>query len=393
LLWFSSIAAAQEDGTCSVPFTEFELRTLVSRSDEALLTDDAAAHGRLFTEFRQRVACLEGQLPEDAWARLLLNEAIVRKVQGKAWIPLLDTALDAWSDLVVPPYLLEQFSPAPPLPASGVKLPLDGALFVDGVLAPAVPALAGEHVAQMWRDGRWHTRYLDNEQVPNVWLVPRAVAVVDAGPERWSPASRGSVGAILGPSLTRQFVSEAADWLGNQQGGALWLGLVSTGVAPLAGSAGVYWDAALDAQLVGLRKGTTGELQFDTTRFAPSGFVGPAAILEEFTVGVGGGLCSVLHYEGESPVVRVYPQPDVSLTLRKDRADFSVNGGLTPSALHAGMGAGSISDTDRPLVLRVGIDADLGLAWLTEEPPGDRKASALAFVTAFRLDAAWGRDR
>jgi hypothetical protein len=49
-----------------------------------------------------------------------------------------------------------------------------------------------------------------------------------------------------------------------------------------------------------------------------------------------------------------------------------------------------LSDTERDVALRVGVDADLGVAWLREEEPGARQASALLFVTAIRLDAAWG---
>jgi hypothetical protein len=393
LLWFPAAALAQDDGGCSVPFTEFDLRALVARSEDALMRDDALGHERLFAEFRSRVPCLDGQLPKDAWSRLLRGEAIVRRVRGEPWIPLLDTALAIYSDLDVPPYLLEQFSRLPPVPPSTEPLAPDAALFVDGVLVGAVPTLTGEHVVQVWRDGRWRSAYVQDAPVPTAWIAPAAAVVVDEGPARWKPSSRGTFGALLGPSIGRQLVEDPAEWLGDQRQVGVWAGATTTGVVPVAGPGGAYWDVALAAQLLSVRKGTDDRWGLDPAGFLPSAWLGPAVVLEDVSVGVGGGGFALLHYEGEEPVTSFYPQPDVSLAVRRDRADFAVNAGLTPAAMHAGMAVGSLSDTERPLVLRVGVDVDLALAWFTEAPPGDRSASALSLVTAFRLDGAWGRDR
>lgn len=387
-------SAFAQDGECGVPFGEFELRELVTRSDDALLKDDVVAHGRLFTEFRTRVPCLVGQLPKDAWARLLLNEAIVRRVQGRPWAPLLDVALDAYSDLVVPSYLMQEFSPAPPAQDSGKVLPSDATLFLDGSLIPYVPVLTGEHVVQVWRDRRWRSVYLEDAPVPAEWIAPTVVAApIETGPVKWKPSSRGTVGAALGPGPGRQFVSVPADWLGDQQAYAFTFGVTSAGVLPIVDLAGVYWDAAFGAQVVSLRDGTDGVWGLDRPTVIPQVFVGPTVVLEEVTVGVGGGFVTLPRYEGEIPIVGWYPMPDVAVTVRRDRADFGVDAGVTPAALHAGLSAGSLSDTERDVALRVGVDADLGVAWLREEEPGARQASALLFVTAIRLDAAWGRDR
>lgn len=391
MLWFLSVAHAQE---CGVAFGEFEVRSLVERSEDALLRDDALAHARLFEEFVDRVPCLDAQLPKDAWARLLRGEAIVRRVQGKSWIPLLDTALHVWADLDVPPYLMEQFSPLPSLPRTDTPIPKGAVLFVDGVLAPVVPALSGEHVVQVYRDGAWRSAWVEDGGIPAELLAAEEVAApVDTGPTRWEPASRGYVGAILGASVGRQMVEDPAEWLGDHQQLGLWAGAVSSGVAPLADRAGLYWDAALQAQLVSFRKGTSGLWGLDPARFLPAAYVGPAAVLEDISIGVGGGGFAALHYEGEAPVVVYFPQPDVSFTIRRGPADVAVNAGITPTAMHAGFAAGSISDTERPLVLRVGVDADLGIGWFREAPPGDRPATVVTLLTAFRLDAAWGRDR
>jgi hypothetical protein len=346
----------------------------------------------LFSEFVTAVPCLEGQLPKDAWARLLRSEAIVRRVQGKPWMPLLDTAVGIWSDLEVQPYLLELFERQPVAGTTGVPIPDDAVLFVDGVLVAAVPEIRGEHVAQVWRDGRWRTAYLVDAPIPAAWLAPDA-APVDTGPKTWSPASRGTVGASIGPSFGRQLVEDPADWLGDQRQLGGWTGAVTTGVLPIAHQAGVYWDASVAAQLLSIRKGTTDEWGLDPARLLPAVYAGPALVLEDVTVGVGGGGFLALQYVGEQSEVVAYPQPDVSVTVRQGRADVAVNAGATAAAMHAGLGVGSIASTEKALVLRVGVDADLGLGWFTEEPPGTRPASALTLVTAFRVDAAWGRDR
>lgn len=393
LLSLAAAALAQDDAGCGVPFTEFDLRALVEQSDAAMLDDDALAHSRLFTEFVTRVPCLDAQVPKDALARLLLNEAIVRRIQGKPWMPVLDTALDIWSELPVPDYLRSQFSPLPPPAPAEVELPADVALFVDGVLLPAVPALAGEHVVQTWRDRRWRSVWVDDAPVPPAWIAARKEVVVDTGPARWKPASRGTFGGSIGPHVGRQFVSEPREYLGDQQQYALAVGIGTTGVVPVVDNVGVYWDATFATQVVAGRRTAKLDWTLDGPRVVPDAVLGPAVVLEDVAFGLGGGVVQALYYQGEDAFNRWLPQVDAMVVLRQDRTDFGARIGGWVNGMHGTLSVGSVSATDRPVTLRVGVDGDLVVALLTEAAPGTRSASALDLTTTFRVDAAWGRDR
>ncbi|MEQ1508716.1 MAG: hypothetical protein ABMB14_41195, partial [Myxococcota bacterium] len=235
-LWSVSAARA----ACPVPFTEIELRSLVAQSKQAVFDDDPLGHKRVFAEFLGRVPCLDHQLPRDAYAQLLLDEAIVRYVGKASWEQPLGTALTIFQDLPgVPKYLTEGYLPPLPFRRGDAVRPDDAAIFVDGVLVttPEIPVVPPEHIVQVWRDGDWHSVYLDESHpaIPPEWIAPKPKEVIEV--ERpdtaWKPSGRGGIGVSFGIAVANQLVDFPGTYLpdSNAVGGAG--GIVTAGVQPI----------------------------------------------------------------------------------------------------------------------------------------------------------------
>lgn len=410
------LLAAARAQDCPAPLTEFDVRQIVRQSNDALFRDDTLGHKRLFGELVEAVPCLDGQLPKDAWAHLLVNEAIVRRVTKEDWQATLGTALAVFPEFPdVPPYLLAEYSPPPPPRTVAGVIPDDATLFVDGVLQQEIPDLEGEHVAQLWRDGRWTSRFLVDEAIPAAWLVPKPPVVVEVVREEvvWTPAGRGALGAGLGFAIGRQLVEDlpgadaepvgpiAPAFLADNRSYGGLSALASFGVQPIATNASVFWDVAITTMAPTLRtdasiQGDYGDSQsqFEAAPYAmPKLFAGPAALLEELHFGAGAGFVRLRKVEGDVAKLVFYPQPHLVLGVRQSRADFEVGGGLTPSALHASMRGGWLLAPPRPLSWRLGVDVDLAAGWFTEAVTDGRNASLLQVGVVGRFDAAWGRDR
>ncbi len=396
IAWTTWAVAALAQSACSNPFTAEQVRALAAASTEALLADDALAHKRLWDELADRAECLDHQLADDQWARILLNEALVRKATGKDWQRALDTALRAFPALDVPTFLREEFRPLPKPTPSGVPVPEDVTLFLDGVLSPEVPLLDGDHVVQAWRDGRFRSAWLeDGAQIPAEWLVPKPKEVVRVVEEDevFVPRAYGMAGVFLGPTLGRQLVDRPAEALGNQEQYGGWFGLATAGAVPVAGSVGFFWDATGPVMAPSVRQGTDVGFQSDDPAFLPEGWLGAAGVFEELTVGIGGGVATLLHYEQEEPVLVWYPQPHLLLGLHQGRRDVEVSGGLTPAALHGALRVGALLTEPKKVTPRLGVDTHLGVGWFREGNSGDRRSTALQWSVLGRLDVAWGRDR
>lgn len=393
IVWASLSATAAD---CASAFTEFELRALVDASEGAVFDDDSLTHKQLFAEFTSRVPCLDHQLPKDVWARLLLDEAIVRFAAKGAWQPPLETALGIFPDLEVPKYLRDQYVRPPAPPTGDTPIPEDATLFVDGVLQPRVPLLFGEHVVQVWRDGAWHSVVADAATpVPAGWLVPKPKEIVEVerAETEWVPRGRGGVGLGFGAFVANQFVEGEGTYLpdARQIGGDVIVG--TRGFQPFAGSPGVFWDGVLRIVVPSVRR-LGGTPAFDASpEILPFGYFGPAFVLENAAFGIGGGAFVLQKVEGNQAIPVVYPQVHLTAEGRAGRATFGLGGGASPSAAHVGMNGGWVLTGAAPVAARFGFDTNLDMAWFTEAPPGDRTASVFQLGVVGRIDLVWGADR
>jgi hypothetical protein len=404
VIWLLLQAAHGQDPACAELLHEHELRALVERSTAALFDDKPQGHTVVYDEVTQKIPCLDHQLPKDAWAQLSLNEAIVRYVAREDWQPILSRALTIFPELEdVPDYLLAEWvRPAPPHD-SRLPIPPDATLFVDGVLTPRVWELVGEHVVQVWRDGRWSSVLLrPGEPFPEAWLVPKPkeILTVEKEDERWVPSGRGGVGLGFGVWVGNQMVEDIGNYLPDASviGGNSILG--AHGAQPIADHGGIFYDGTLRLVVPSVRR-VAGNPTFDSSpELLPAGYVGPAGIFEHNHVGVGFGGFALQTIEGGLVLTRFFPQPHLSVGSRSGRASFEFGGGLSPSAAHGTLRAGWVLTGDEeaggsasPLDLQFGVDSALDLAWFSEAPPGDRRASVLQVSIAGRIDLAWGADR
>lgn len=392
---------------CARAFEEPVLRAMVKGSSDALSNDDPLGHKKMYSQFVAMVPCLRSQLPKDAWARLLINEAIVRRAtQDPYWRAPLSTAMAIYPDLdAVPDYIARDYVPSPPPVPRAEPVPGDAALFVDGVLQEVVPVLSGEHILQLWRDGAWQSLHVIDQQIPDAWLVerPREVVTVAADPEVWAPVGRGTLGVTFGLGVVNQLVEdpglppgeiEAWTFLADAQQLAPVVGLASAGVQPIASTGGIFWDASVPLAIPKIyTQASGGGFAVDSTAsVVPVIHGGAAAILEDLHFGIGGGVVRVLKLEGDDILGVWLPQPHVSLGLRGERSDFTVGGGATNTAAHGLLRGGwVIGPTDHPISWRMGFDAHAGIGWFFEAPPGERQASVIQIQAAARLDMAWGR--
>lgn len=186
-------------GADCAPLDEATVRDRVSNAKAAVDRDDlvgfAETRRALFTD----LACLDIPLPVDAWARFLLDEAVVAYALAEPWQPPLATALALDPDLPRGdlPEALRDWVPAPPTAAPGDPL-ASGAFLVDGQPVESAPALTGVHVVQRLADGRWSTRVLRDEPFPADWRVEVAPVPVATAPVRRSRGSPALIGVGLG---------------------------------------------------------------------------------------------------------------------------------------------------------------------------------------------------
>lgn len=396
-LWVSPAYAQAPD--CS-PLREFELRAMVRESKDAIFRDDVLSHKRVWDEFIAEVRCLDHQLPKDAWAELLVSEAIVRNATGGDWQRPLSTVMLVLPDIEsVPQYLLDQYESRPPPRIGTIGMPREATLFVDGVLWSHPPELRGDHIAQRYKDGRWDSVWLtDGAQVPAEWLVPDAPEVVEVVAERdlgpWDARGRGAVSAFLGGGNLAQLVDEPGSYLGNTQLLGLQLGVSSHGAQPVAYVFGGGWDVTLPLQLPEVRRteAAGGLFVSATPRFLPELWLGPAVVLRNVSLVIGGGGLQTGVIEGEDTRLVFLPQPHAALGVRTGRTDFALGGGFTPSAHHGLVRLGVLFDeASDALSWRFGVHGSYANAFLEEVPPGTRRGSVVRVRIAGHVGLAWGR--
>lgn len=381
---------------CPIPFGEYDVRAIAGESKRAVFRDDAVSHKRLFADFVRQVPCLDHQLSKDAWAVLLLDEAIVRNVAKADWQGVLTTAMSIYSDLEVPQYMLDAWQRGAKQAYGEGTVPSDATLFVDGVLQPKIPLLTGEHVVQVWRDNRWRSVYLDGATpFPSDWLAPKPkeVVYVEAPDETWQPTGRGSVGIEFGVLVANQLIDEPGTYLADASRAGGSAGIAAHGAQTFGAPVGAFYEARLRVVVPSVRQ-FAGTPEFDAAPLVlPSGYLGPAVILKNLHAGIGGGVFLTQKVEQGVPETLTLPQLHLAAGVRDGRGAFDVGGGLSPTAAHGSMSGGWILTKVAPVSWRLAGEATLEALWLSEADPGTRHATVLQVGGVARLEAVWGADR
>src|SRR5262245_23144077 len=87
LVAYAAIAADCQD------MREAAFRARVDEARQALLDYDSLGYGAVFRAFQAEVACMIEPIPSDAWAQMLVTEAIVEQAVGQPWQEPLRAAL------------------------------------------------------------------------------------------------------------------------------------------------------------------------------------------------------------------------------------------------------------------------------------------------------------
>lgn len=197
LLLFSN-ARAEE---CA-PLDPGGVRARVDEARVAVDRDDLVSFAEVRRALFRDLPCLEEPLPTDAWARFLLDEAVVAYALGEAWEDPLATALALEPTLPrgdLPPALRDWSVEPPPIDGGALG---PGEFLLDGEPLAAVPTLAGLHVVQRRQDDGWTTRVLRNAPFPTEWQasrrpVPMPAPVPAPLPEPVARRSHGSVPLVV----------------------------------------------------------------------------------------------------------------------------------------------------------------------------------------------------
>ncbi len=371
--------------------TENEVRAIAEQSANALLTDDTTTHRRGWGELQDGFPCLQAQLPKEAWASLLVSEAIVRNALGEDWLQPLDTALEAWPDAPgIPDFLREQYvarDPAQPVPHRLVR---PGAtLFVDGVLMARPPQLSGLHAVQLLENGYWTNLILVADPIPLAWLVSD-----EAPPPPPKPpiTGRGSLSLAVGLSTVSQSVSVPGTFFGDTGQTGVLTGVTLIGVEPIpsAGGFAVGWDLRGAVQVASIATDASRERTFSPSPLpVPDGYLSVGWMGRGWAILGGAGASRSWVTTAEAIAPYVYPQPHLAVDIFSKRADFGFGGGATPSAAHLRMHGGSAVTAKDGFGLRFGVDASAVFAWFDEAPPGARTASVVSFGLGGTVGMGW----
>lgn len=156
--------------------TSADLRSLADRADAALDTDDMVEHAQAFTELRTRAECFEEPVSSKEWARLLVSLSLVEHALGRSWRAPLSAALlaDPTVNHTVGPADIRGFIAPQPDETHYIPVANDGVFFLDGRQITSAPPgdLDGPHIVQSYAEGRWETRYVEDEPYPSNWLAP-----------------------------------------------------------------------------------------------------------------------------------------------------------------------------------------------------------------------------
>jgi hypothetical protein len=324
---------------CERALTGEELAALEARSRRAVDDDDPGGHHRVMDEVALRVKCLDGPVPQGPWARLLVNETIVRYAEKRVWEPLLATALAVDPGVGnVPAFILDTF--AQPTRPDAEPLPAGVALWVDGTLATHLPDPRGLHVVQT-RDealGSWTSALLRDADVPESFLAVDTPGLPE--PEGWV-AAYGTAGI----GAWSQRVDAPGSFLSDGDEPLRTAGLGTYGHLAAVGPVGVAWD--LGASYSSLEK-----------RPLPTGsFVAGASFGRAWTLVVGAAATLSRAHTAEAASLHTSAEPHVGLRFRFGPVDAAVGGGGLPSSGHLLVRAGWSGSKDLSWRVGLGLDA------------------------------------
>ncbi|MCB9683942.1 MAG: hypothetical protein H6738_01690 [Alphaproteobacteria bacterium] len=330
------------------PLSADDIVAASERSASAIAADDAPEHAKTFTALLRDLHCLEEELPREAWARLLLDEAIVSFAEGRDHRTVLAAAHRADPELAIPSFLARTPPSTELFRAPGT---LRWPTTVDGVRVEDPVRLEGVHVVQA-TTGRGHlTWVVDDGRFPEDALG----GLPAVGKVRVS--TKGSPWGVL---TTTGGWAETADRVADgdpalTRGGLV--GLAAFGHLTLAGPLGAsaelgsaFGDGALASGRLALTVGT------------------------DRVWGWAGGAVVSLR-QGEDELRRTFwlPQPMLGVAARSpgDRAlDGSLGFGVVPGTWNVDGRIGVAVVPVGPLDLRVGAAANVVTAAFVQEVSG-----------------------
>lgn len=326
---------------CEHATTPVELVELEARSRSAIEADDAGGHHRAMDEVARRVRCLEGPIPQGIWARLLVNEAMVRLSEQRVWEPILATAFAVDPGVTdVPDFLRDAFDGR--APDSAGPVPEGVTVWVDGHLATAIPAPEGLHVVQARTDDGWSSVLLRDTEVPAALLQPP-----ETPPEpRAAAVPWVSFHGVAGGGTWTQRVEAPGTFLADTREILRTLGVGSLGHvhSPEGLGLGLAWDATL-----------AWTSYAGSPLPAGTGVVG-AHLGQRWSVVIGAAASLSRGNTAERASLHPSVEPHVGARARLGRVDLAAGGGGLPRSGHALIRAGLHGPTDT--TWRVGLALD-----------------------------------
>ncbi|MCB9674428.1 MAG: hypothetical protein H6737_04880 [Alphaproteobacteria bacterium] len=372
------VVAARAAEPCATALTAEELYAMDARSNLAVQSDDPEGHAAVVHELAERVACLEGPIPQGPWARMLVNETIVRYAQQEPWEHVLATALEVDAGVAnVPGFVREAYRA--PDSVAGAAAPAGVRLFVDGRQTDTLPPARGMHVVQRELEDGWHSVLLVDARVPDALLVPPPQRTVPG----WS-----TVGLLVSAARWSQSPDDPGDFLAAEKAGQTRVGVASHGRVPflLDARLGLAWDAALGTEIYTADTLADGEPATAESRdltvrpggsaFVGAGFGGPVAAV------LGGGAVVLRSHTRTADAVHVAPLPWLGVQASGDALDAAAGFGIAPRAWNGSVRAGWSPATR----IRFGVHVDaahMSLAQLGDgAPAGAVRRVGLTQITA-----------
>lgn len=346
--WLGGFAAWAAE--CNRPLTRPELEAIAESATAAIEADDSARFRERFRQAVVLVPCLEGPLPREPWARLLVLEAVVRVAEGTDPTPVLSTALRVHPGVSLPPFLKGKASAESlgdgPAPAQGARF------WVDGQPSAHVPTLSGDHVFQREIGGRFESVYAS--AAPRGWAQARARAP-DAQPDP-RPVGSGvelrfaSFGAAAGVERITQRPDENGDFA--PRADVVSPSLVATGELRGGAGPGVIWGRANAPLRIGALSGAG-------VRIAPRAELGLAFPVAGIELEVGALLGATPTLQGGRNVPVFDPLPLVGVRGWAGAIDAGATVAAWADSARVRGALGWTLDASGPLkdALRVTVDA------------------------------------
>lgn len=244
IVWFLTVwltAAHAAEPACD-PLSEADLADRIHASLDAINRADIDGHQAIIRDLEERLPCLEFVPKPERWAELLVGIAIVEHASDGNWEPPLTTAVHIHPkvDLLVgPTHPFRQWTSPAPASSTGKTVPEGVRVYLDGELIVEIPEISGYHLAQRRTGDGWTTLLLQDEEIPENWLVEPSLAK-SAG---WN--ANLQLGLRGGADHFVQTVDPAGSWLPDTGLTDPAIGIQLRGSVGLTGLPGLYVDAVV----------------------------------------------------------------------------------------------------------------------------------------------------